>query len=60
MAKKIDEEQSETVTLLSVSVFCDRFISNKHYRFHLEKKYEGQELSEQDWKGICKKEKIEL
>lgn len=57
--EKIREEVVEVVKIL-VNVFCDRKVSNKHYRFHLEKKYKGVELSEDEWMKICKNEKIEL
>lgn len=58
MAKKSIEDQEEIK--ISAKIFADRAISNKHYRFHLEKKYVNQENTEDKWREICVKENIEL
>jgi len=58
MAKKLIEGQEEIK--ISAKIFADRAISNKYYRFHLEKKYANQENTEDEWKEICVQENIEL
>lgn len=58
MAKKNEEQQEEVK--ITAKIFADRAISNKHYRFHLEKKYANQEKTEDEWKEVCAQENIEL
>jgi len=52
--KKVKEDK------ITCKVFCDRAICNKHYRFHLEKKYGNVLNTEKEWESICKKDKIEI
>lgn len=55
MAKQVEEQ------LISVTVFCERKLStNKHYAFHLIKKFYCENHTESEWIEIAKEESIEL
>lgn len=55
MAKEVKENK-----LIHSSIFINMYVYNPREKFHMDKKYGGQEKTEEEWMNICKQEDIKI